>query len=102
MRTDVAELMDQGKAGQDRPVIHVNVACQGSIVDQNHVVADHAVMPDMGIGHDQVVIAQRGFGTVLNGPAVNGHAFADHVVIADDKTGFLALVFQIRRVLTHR
>ena len=31
------------------------------VVDQNAMVTDHAVMADMGIGHDQVVIAKGWF-----------------------------------------
>ncbi len=66
------------------------------------MVANHAVMADVRVGHDQVVVAQGRFGTILNGATVNRHAFADHVVIADDQTGFFTFVLEIGRVLAYR
>ncbi|MCY1173607.1 hypothetical protein D9M73_137730 [compost metagenome] len=66
------------------------------------MVANDTVVTDVGVGHDQVVIAQGGFRTVLNGPTVNRHAFTDDVVVTDHQAGFLAFVFQIGRVLTYR
>src|SRR5690606_41495165 len=56
---------------------------------------------DVGRGHDQVVIANGWPGTVLNGAPMDGHALADHVVIADDQPRWLALVFQVRGVLAN-
>ncbi|MNG13314.1 hypothetical protein D3C84_969870 [compost metagenome] len=53
--------MNQGETGQDRPVIHVHVAGQRRVVHQNAVITDNAVMADVGIGHDQVVVTQGGF-----------------------------------------
>ena len=71
----MAILMHQGETGQDRPVINVHMASQRSVVDQDAVVANYAVMADVGIGHHQVVVTQGGFCTVLHSPTVNGHAF---------------------------
>src|SRR5690606_17025724 len=96
---DAAVLVDQGVAGEDRPVIHHHVPGQGRVVDQDAVVADHAVMTDVGVGHDQVVVADGGFRTVLHGAPVQGHAFADDVVVTDHQAGGLALVLEVRGVL---
>lgn len=45
--TDMAVLMHQGIAGQDRPVAYVHVAGQGRVVDQDAVVANDAVVADV-------------------------------------------------------
>src|SRR5207253_10856286 len=42
------------------------------------------------------------FGTILNGPTVNGYAFTDDVMVADRQTCFFTFVFEIGRVLTYR
>src|SRR5690606_2781627 len=75
---------------------------QSRVVDQDAVIAYHAVRADMGIGHDQVVITNGGFAAILQGAAVNGDAFADRVVIADHQSRRLPLVLQIRGVFTNR
>ncbi|MNT17484.1 hypothetical protein D3C72_1526340 [compost metagenome] len=99
---DVAILVNQGESGKDCPVIHVHMPGQRGVVDQNAVIADDAVMPDVGISHDQVVIAQRGFRTVLHGATVNGHAFTDDIVVTDHQASFFAFVLQIGRVFAYR
>ena len=66
------------------------------------MVADHAVMADMRIGHHQVVIAQRGFSAILHGAAVNGDAFTNDVVVTDDQACFFTLVLHVRGVFAYR
>src|SRR5690606_26437528 len=85
-----------------RPVVDPDVTGQGGVVDQDAVVADHAVVADMDVGHQQVVVADGGLAAVLHGATVDGHALADHVVIANDQAGRLALVLEVRSVLAHR
>ena len=102
VRTDAAELVNQGEAGEDRPVVDPHMAGQRGVVDQDAVVADHAVVADMYIGHQQVVTADGGFAAILHGATVDGHAFANHIVIADHQPGGLALVLEVRGILAHR
>lgn len=59
------------------------------------MIADDAVMTDMGIGHDQVMVTDGGFAAVLHGATVNGDALANHIVITDHQARGLALVLQI-------
>ncbi|MNE42442.1 hypothetical protein D3C80_1365680 [compost metagenome] len=66
------------------------------------MVADDAVVTDMGIGHDQVVVAKGGLGAILDGTTVNGHAFADDVMVSDDQPSDFALVLEVGRVFTYR
>lgn len=43
MYADAAELVNQGEAGEDRPVVDPYMAGQRGVVDQDAVVADAAV-----------------------------------------------------------
>src|SRR3990167_1130520 len=66
------------------------------------MVADHTVMANMGIGHDQIMVAKGGFAAILHGAAMDGDTLADHVVVANDQTSRLALILEIGGVFTHR
>src|SRR5437868_5910065 len=48
------------------------------------------------------MVAQGRFGTVLNRSTVNGHAFADDVMVTDHQARFLTLVLQVRSVFAYR
>src|SRR5690606_1054588 len=89
----------QRVAAEDGPVIHDDMTGQGRVVDQDGVVADHAVVTDVHIGHQQVVVADARLATVLHGAAVNGHAFTNDIVITDLQPGRLPLVLQIGGIL---
>ncbi|MNI54337.1 hypothetical protein D3C73_1092290 [compost metagenome] len=102
MRADVAVLVHQGETGQDRPVTHMHMPGQRGVVHQDAMVADHTVMADVGIGHDQVVVTQRGFSAVLDRATVNGHTLANHVVITDHQARWLPFVLQVRGVFADR
>jgi len=74
---------------------------QSGVVYQNAVVAEYAVVANMHIGHQQVVITDGGFAAILHGAPVNGDPFTDNVVITDHQSRGLAFVFQIGSVLPH-
>ena len=56
MRAQPHILMYYGKAAQNNKIIHVHMASQLRIVGKNGVVANGAVMGQMHIGHDPVVV----------------------------------------------
>gem|GEM_PF-2724911 len=66
------------------------------------MIGDHAVVADVSISHDQVVITEGGFGAILHGAAMDGDTLANHVVIADHQARRLTLVLQIRRIFANR
>lgn len=78
------------------------MARQCSVVDQDAMVADHAVVADVRIGHHQVVITQGGLGPILHGATVNGHPFTDDVVITHYQARFFTLVLHVRGVFAYR
>ena len=57
MRPQPTELMNHGKAPQNDPVTHVHMPGQLSAVGKDGVVAHLAIMGQMHISHDPVVVA---------------------------------------------
>src|SRR5690606_37836494 len=98
---DRDELVHQHVAGEDRPVPHHHMAGEGGIVDQDAVIAHHAIVTDVDVGHQQVVIADGGLAPILHGAAVDGDPLADDVVVADHQPRGFALVLEVRGVLPH-
>ena len=66
-------------------------------VRHNHVVAEDAVVRDVGLGHNQAVVAGRGQAAAALRAAMDGDELADAVAPPDARLGRLALVLQILR-----
>src|SRR5260370_19649876 len=64
-------------------------------VGKNRVVADAAIVRDVGIGHEQAAAAYRRFSASARRAAAHGHIFAEHIAVADDQFRSLAVKFQI-------
>ena len=65
------------------------------------MVTDDAVVSDVRVAEEEVVIADRG-GGVWRGGAVDGCVFAEGVSIANNEISWFAFVFQILRQLANR
>jgi len=74
--------------------------CQGGVVDKDTVVANHTVMTHVHIGHQQIIVADSGFATILHGAAVDGHTFANSVVVTDHQARGFPPVLEIRGIFT--
>ena len=81
---DRREVMDDHAAGDRGVVVNVDVAAQQRGVGHDHAAADAAIVGDVAAGHDEAVAAERGDAVFLFGAAIDRHAFADDVVVADD------------------
>ena len=90
VRADAAELMHGAKRAEHGVLFNGHVSGERGGVDQHGVVGYLAVMPDVGISHDEAVIADAGDAAALLRAAVDGHALADEVVITDLKAHVLA------------
>ena len=66
-------------------------------IAENRVVADVAIVRNVRVGHEHVVVADVGDAAAPFGAAMNRHEFAKHVAIADDQLGRLAVKLQILR-----
>lgn len=83
MSANLAKLMDQRVPGQNRPISHNDMPSQSSVIHQDSVAADYAVMPYVYIGHQEITITNLGERSILYRTPMYRHIFADHVVIAD-------------------
>ena len=92
MLTDLAKLVDLGKAAEDGIVADLHMSGQAGVVGHDDVVPQHAVMGDVHIGHDPVVVADARDAGVLDGAAIDGAKFTDGVVVADDQLGVFVRV----------
>ena len=63
------------------------------------MVADHAVVGDVGVGEKVAAAADHGFGAG-EGAAVDGGEFAEGVAVADFEMGRFAGVFEVLRFLS--
>src|SRR3954471_21991773 len=61
------------------------------------VIADMAVVRDVCVRHEHVVVSYGRDPSTALGPAVNGHELAKHISIADEELGRLAVKLQILR-----
>ena len=61
------------------------------------MVADHAVMGEVAVGHNPVVVADTGFADAGNRTEVERRKFADGVAVADNQLGRLVAVFFVLR-----
>src|SRR5690606_794533 len=66
------------------------------------VVADHAVVRDVGVGQQPVVIADPGRAAAARGPAVDGDEFAHGVARADHQLDRLPRVLLVLRLTADR
>ena len=95
---DRAKMMHGHAAGNRRVVVHVNVAAQQRGVGHDHAAADAAIVGDVAAGHDEAVAAERGDAVFLFAAAVDRHAFADDVVVADDHLRVAAAIADVLRI----
>ena len=73
------------------------MAGERRVVREDRVVADGAIVRDVHVGHDPVVVADARRAAALAGAAVDGDELADHVAIADDEFAVLAAEFLVLR-----
>jgi hypothetical protein len=91
------KLVDNRKAPQNGVIANVNMARQLCIVCKNSIVANLAVMGDMDVGHDPVVIADPRRPGILRSSPVQGAKFPYDIPVANFKSGrFVAIFFVLR------
>src|SRR5688572_15284998 len=83
-------------------ITNVHMSCQLGAIRENGVIADLAVVCQMHIRHDPVVIAQPGDPGVLYRATVKGAEFAYGIPIADFEPSRLSCIFLVLRRLAQR
>src|SRR5882762_1754317 len=95
VRADRDELMRSGKPAEHGIVSDLDVTGKRRDIGKDRVVADPAIMRDMHIGHDPVVVADARNARVLHGAAAESAIFADGVAVADLERRRLPTVFLV-------
>lgn len=95
--TDLDELMKAAHAADDRMVFDGDMTCRAREGGHDDVVAEAAVMCDMGIGLQHIIRADARL-AVFPSRSVNGDVFTDEVVVSDDNGAVFVCKFQILRV----
>ena len=78
--------------------MHVYVPGQQRAVGDDDVAAQLAIVSDVAASHEEVVVADGGDAFLLFGGAVDRHAFANDVVVADDDFRVAAAVGDVLRL----
>src|SRR3981081_1203177 len=74
-------------SAEKRLVVHAHVPGEQTIVRNDDVVADLAVVPDVHANHQEIIVADFGRAS-LRAAAMNCAVFADDVFITDIDLGF--------------
>ena len=92
---DCRKLMN-GHGPRNRSVIvDVDMSAQQRTVGDNHMIADIAVVSDMGAGHQETVVTDGSDSAILFGTSIDGDTFTNDVVVANLDFGGSALVGDI-------
>ena len=98
MRTNAAELMHGGKSADRRMVSHRDMAGKRCRICHDDVVSHDAIVSDVTVGHQKIIIPDHGDSMPSLGAAVQGDKFPEHVVVADLQVRRFSLVFEILRI----
>ncbi len=97
VRPQAQELAHHGEAAQDHPVIHMHMTCQLGVVGKNGVAADLAIVRQVHISHEQVVVADARDAATGDRARIEGTELADGIAIADDQLRGLTRVLLVLR-----
>src|SRR5205814_8132290 len=90
-----AELMHAGKGSDCRVVFNRDVARKRRRVRHDDVAAEHAVVPNMRVRHQKIVISDSRVAATALCAAMDIHVLAKNVVMADREECFLAFELEI-------
>ena len=79
---DAHVLMKGGAAAEKGLVVHAHVARQETVVGDNHLIADGAIVTEMRAHHQEILVSHRG-GAALGAAAMNCAILAKHIIVSD-------------------
>src|SRR3990172_2955040 len=92
MRADATILMNQGEASEKSIVADMHMPGETRCIRENCSLSDAAVMRDMTVGHDEIVVTDDRLPAALDSPAIQRTVLAYGIAIADGEARGLALV----------
>src|SRR4029077_1389443 len=75
---NAAELVHGTKRANRREIFHGDMTRKSCAVHKQSVAANHAVMPDMRIGEEKIVVAKSGLAAALLRSTAYGDVFAEN------------------------
>src|SRR6266700_3718533 len=90
-------MMNRTKRAHRGPFFHDDMASQSCGIRQNDVVADYAVMSNVGVGHDERVASNARDSAALGCAAIEGRKLADDIVVSDLEPRRLSFVTNVLR-----
>src|SRR5579871_1731105 len=99
---DPDELMDGAQTAENGVIAEHDMAGQRRVVGHDDMIADPAVMGDMGADHKQAIAADPGDHAAAIGARVHRHIFADRVAAPDNQRRILAAIFEVLRRVAER
>ena len=94
VRADAHELMHAGYPPHHRPIFNLDVARQGRQAGHDDVVAENAVVRDVGLRHDEIV--RSDFSTAARcRAAVDDGQFTNVALVADGEVARPALIAHV-------
>src|SRR5215475_428543 len=79
-----------------------NVSGERRVVGEYIARSDYAIVRDVGLGHEQIVVAHRSQRSAARRAAVHRHIFADDVAPPDHQARLFTFEFQVLRRLAER
>src|SRR4030095_11243605 len=89
--------MDSDQPTHDREILDHDVAAERGAVGDDVTIAEEAIMGDVALHHQEILIAHPGHHAAGRGPWIERNILADRVAIADQKLARFALIFEIVR-----
>ena len=75
--------MNDGVAGNNCTVVNMYVSAKQDTVHQNHIVENSAVVCDMAVRHEEIIVTDACDAVFFFSTAIDCHAFAKTVIVAD-------------------
>src|SRR6185437_10938543 len=102
VRADLAMLMHRRKTAENDPVADLDMTGEGDAIGEHRVASHDAVVRDVRVSHEEIVVADMGDGPVVDRAAVHRAAFAKDVAVTDLEAGRLAAIFLVLRRIAER
>ena len=97
MRTDFHKLMHATHPSDNRPVLNLHMTSKLCITRQNGVITHAAIMRQMNIAHDPVVITNAGDAFVLRRAQMKTTKLTNRIAITNHQTRRFPCIFFILR-----
>ena len=102
MGPDAGKLMNTGQAADNRVIFHMDMAGQIGRIDHNDMMTQLAVVSDMTIGHNQVMVAQDRDPNIRHCCPMDRDKFPNGIIISDHDPGGLPSELQVLGLNTDR